>query len=550
MDGIRVENLTFHYEGQEKPLLENCSFSIQQGEFAVICGSSGCGKTTLLRLLKNQLELAGKYSGTIQYYKSGVEQQYLSSNIGYVMQDVDAQIVTDEVWHELAFGLENMGLPSNVIRLKVAEMAHYFDMESLFHKPTFELSGGQKQLMNLASVLVMEPDILLLDEPTAQLDPVMAEKFMETVRKLNEQLGITVVMVEHDLEHVLPVADRLIVLEEGKIVLEGAPRDVVSRRSTSFGESLPTPVKLYHGISQNGFCPLSEKEARAYLSRLGKDGIVPKECLGNQVDASGKKAQPVIELEELYFRYERQGEDILSAVSLTIKEGEVFSILGGNGSGKTTLLSVLSGQRKAYSGRCRIQGKKITSYKGNSLYRNNLAYLPQNPAALFVKNTVKEDLLEMGVLLGESKQEQEKKILTIAEELGIKNELEKHPYDLSGGQRQRAGLAKILLQNPKILLLDEPTKGLDGESKREFTAVLQTLKEKGMTIVLVTHDVEFAAEMSDRCGIFFDHQLIAEGTPREVFSKNRFFTTPASRLMRPYGIDAITTKEVIACYQS
>ncbi len=549
MECITVKDVTFSYRDQERRILNQCSFQINEGEFVVICGESGCGKTTLLRLLKKELTKAGDMTGKITFYKEGEEVTYLPSQIGYVMQNPDAQIVTDEVWHELAFGLENMGVNTDMIRFKVAEMAHYFGIENWFHKNTWELSGGQKQILNLASVLVMEPNILLLDEPTAQLDPIMAAEFIQTVKKLNEQLGLTVIMVEHHLDEVLGVADRLLVLENGKVLLDGAPREVLKEKVESLEDSVPSAVKIFHGIGRGTKCPLTEKEAREYLRDLKEKGIHPGRKVKEDNVLQAASEEPVIELKELYFRYDRGGEDILKGVNLTIEKGLIYSILGGNGSGKTTLLTVVSGQNKAYSGKCLIDGKRIGSYKGNSLYLNNLAYLPQNPTSLFVKNTVQEDLMEMGAVLGRSKDEIKTYIKEMAARLKITHVLGKHPYDLSGGEQQRAGLAKVLLLDPKILVLDEPTKGLDGTTKREFRNLLQSLNDEGMTILMVTHDVEFAASISDRLGLFFDHQIIAMDTPRKVLSNSRFFTTQASRIAREFVKDAITCEEVIACYQ-
>ncbi|MDO5293918.1 MAG: energy-coupling factor transporter ATPase [bacterium] len=550
MECITVKDVTFSYVDQEKRILDNCSFNVKEGEFVVICGESGCGKTTLLRLLKKELTKAGDLSGSIEFYKEGEKIEYLPSQIGYVMQNPDAQIVTDEVWHELAFGLENMNVKSDLIRFKVAEMAHYFGIEHWFHKKTSELSGGQKQILNLASVLVMEPNILLLDEPTAQLDPIMAAEFIQTVKKLNEQLGLTIVMVEHHLEEVLGVADRLIVLEDGKVLLDGAPREVLKDKVESLEYSVPSAVKIYHGIKRGGECPLTEKEGREYLRRLKQQGILPNHSIEEETLQAASIGEEAIRLKELYFRYDRGGEDILKGVSLTVEQGKIYSLLGGNGSGKTTLLSVLSGQKKPYSGKCFVNGKKISAYKGNSLYVDNLGYLPQNPTSLFVKNTVFEDLLEMGNVRDCTKKELEAMIYELADKLGIRHVLEKHPYDLSGGEQQRAGLAKVLLLNPQILILDEPTKGLDGTTKKSLQELLQALNDEGMTILMVTHDVEFAAAISDRLGLFFDHQIIAMDTPRNVLKNSRFFTTQASRIAREFVSDAITCEEVIWCYQN
>lgn len=545
---IDIKHLNFKYPGSETNALEDISLTIQPGEFVVICGASGCGKTTLLNMLKPALTPNGETSGEIAFNgkkMSEYEEKTLASDIGFVMQNPESQIVTDKVWHELVFGLENMGVPSSIMRRRVGEMASFFGIHHLFRKKTADLSGGQKQLVNLASVLVMNPQLLILDEPTSQLDPIAAADFINTLHKLNLELGLTIVIVEHRLEDVFPLADRVLVMDQGNIVMNDTPRKIgegihLNERAKKMTAGLPSAVRIYNGLIHDETCPLTIKEGKDYLKKHYQplaDSLVTEEL--------PPVTEAVLDLKDVCFKYEKGLPDILYKVNLEVEKGEVFSILGGNGVGKSTLLSVISGQRRAYKGKVKINGKLIKKYKDNELYRNNLAFLPQNPQLLFIKPTVKSDYEEITKSIGYSKEEAEQAILESLEKMGIAHLAEQHPFDLSGGEQQKAALGKILLLKPKILLLDEPTKGMDAFSKQEFSKILKQLKHEGVTVLMVTHDVEFAAENSDRCGLFFDRELISIDETNTFFSNNTFYTTASNRIARDLYPRAITPESVI-----
>ena len=555
---LEVKNLSFTYPRQPKdttepkPALSDVSLEIRKGEFMVLCGASGCGKSTLLRLLKRELAPEGEKSGEIIF--CGKEQSTLSEReaaceIGYVLQNPENQIVTDKVWHELAFGLENMGVPTPVIRRRVAEMACFFGIDDWFRKKTTELSGGQKQLLNLASILSMQPKLLILDEPTSQLDPIAASDFIHTLSKINKELGLTILLTEHRLEEVFPLADRVAVMDQGKLLFVEPPRQA-GHELKKFDSNhrmllgLPSAVRIYQGLdAEDVTCPLTVRDGRNFIEE-NYDNTITR--LERETEKKEEKDRPIaMRMKDICFRYEKEEPDVLDHVALTLYEGEVVSLLGGNGAGKTTLLSVISGTNRPYYGKIEVFGKRLQKYRGKELYIRKLASLPQNPQTVFLKMTVREDYEELAKVLECKKSELEKKIQAVTQKLEITHLLDRHPYDLSGGEQQRAAIGKVLLLEPRLLLLDEPTKGIDAWSKRQLGNLLKDLRRQGITVLMVTHDVEFAAEVSDRCGLFFDHEITSVDTPEEFFCNNNYYTTAANRISRQQYENAITCEEVI-----
>lgn len=543
---IEVKNLSFTYNGAQTAALKDINLSVESGDFVLLFGESGCGKTTLLRLLKKQLRPAGKQDGEALYRLKSIadlDDRTAAAEIGYVMQNPDNQTVTDKVWHELAFGLESLGEKNEVIRRKVAEICGFFGIGDWFHRRTFELSGGQKQLLALASVMVMDPSVLILDEPTAQLDPIAASEFFASLKKINDELGVTIIIAEHRLEEVFPLADKAVLMDKGKIFMCDAPRNVGKKLSNSelshkMSLGLPAAVRLFYALGKTGDCPLTVKEGKKFISENYNGDIAridpPEQYFGER--------RAAMEVSGGYFRYERELPDVLRGLDLTVYENELLCILGANGAGKTTLLGVLSGVKRLYKGKHRIWGKKLKEYGGNSLYRGNIACLPQNPQNLFVKNTVESDLYEITKIAGYGREEGKKAVEEICAKFGILHLLKSHPYDLSGGEQQKAALAKVLLIKPAILLLDEPTKGLDACSKRGLADILKKLKDEGKTIVIVTHDVEFAAEYADRCAMFFDGQIVSVDGRINFFASNSYYTTAAARMTRPLYENAVTVE--------
>ena len=546
MAHFQIENLTFSYAAaKNKRSLDDVSLTIEKGEYIVVCGKSGSGKTTLLKHLKSVLTPSGKHTGEILFNgipMEQVSQREQSGKIGYVMQNPDDQIVTDKVWHELAFGLESLGTDQKTMRSRVAEMACYFGIQDWFHRDVANLSGGQKQLLNLASIMAMQPEVLILDEPTSQLDPIAASDFLNTVRKINIELGTTVIITEHRMEDIFPYADRAIVMDGGSVIADDTPRNIgkllYDQKNDMFA-AMPTPVRVFYGSRGEGDCPLTVREGRNWLSRSfaeePKIKAVPAPELEEEVE------NPALSMKELWFRYEKNSPDILRGVSAEVPKGSLYAIVGGNGAGKSTTLKAICGICRPYRGKVKVFGKPVEKYKSSELFGGTLAMLPPDPKSLFVKKTVREDLEEMTkdkALIGE-----------IAATCQIEKLLDSHPYDLSGGEQQRAALAKVLLTQPRLLLLDEPTKGIDSFFKEIFADILKELKSRGITIVMVSHDVEFCARYADLVSMFFDGQMLTTDHPRRFFGNNSFYTTAANRMSRHVFSMAVTAEDVVSLYR-
>ena len=549
MDVFRIENLTFSYP-EECPSLKEINLTIEEGQMVLLLGASGSGKTTLLKQLKPQLVPHGIRTGVIKYEGRRIEEvsyKRTTTEIGYVFQHPKHQIVTDRVWHELAFGLENLNMSQMEMELKMGEVASYFGIQNWLHKNTEELSGGQQQILNLASILMMSPKVILLDEPTSQLDPIAACRFLELVQRIKEELGITIVLSEHRKDDIYHRADKIVVMEEGRINYAGTPQDtavylgekksflmptvpkmcwnlavksnvmkkdkIMSRSKEAFIENATAiPVNLIEGrnwfrmhceaskMNTDQEKSVSEHEPkREIIERQSEKNIVNKESF-----LSNRKRKKAIVVKELYYRYSRKENDILKHLQFMVYEGESFGIVGGNGTGKTTLLKVLAGYQKPYAGKVKSSVER--------------GYLPQEPQLLFTCDTVREEL-------GEN-------VMRWVSLFQMQHLLDRHPYDLSGGEQQRLALLIVLNQNPQLLLLDEPTKGMDEDAKTIFGEILLSLQKEGKTIIMVTHDIAFAARYTDRCGLLFDGRLTGVQDTRGFFLKNQYYTTIARRVTK------------------
>ena len=640
MAHFEIKDLTFYYPGGSRPALNDINLEIERGSYVTVCGRSGSGKTTLLRHLKSVLAPHGKKTGDIIFGGRPLEEAGLreqSSMIGYVMQDPDDQVVTDKVWHELAFGLESLGVDQKTMRLRVAEMASYFGIQDWFHKDVAELSGGQKQLLNLASVMAMQPEVLILDEPTSQLDPIAASDFLNTVRKINLELGTTVIITEHRLEDILHASDMVVVMESGRIAACGGPRTVGQQLYESGSEmfaAMPAPMQIYFGVRSDSArdgdvpssgrssggsadactgqaaselhalsggsadvdgseCPLTVREGRTWLSREFEGREIKfrslAEAAGSQgadgqtaaaqrrgsgqitADSTGQvpadairvgcesvlpleheSSKPALEIKEAWFRYEKNAPDVLRGLSIEVPRNELFAIVGGNGTGKSTALRTICGICRPYRGKVLIDGKRFEKYRSGELFHGKLAMLPQDPKSLFVRKTVREELEEMlpgTPSAADARSVKDSAIAGIVQLCDIEDLMDSHPYDLSGGEQQRTALAKVLLTGPEILLLDEPTKGMDSFFKIKFAEILADLKKRGVTTVMVSHDVEFCARYADTVSMMFDGSIITTNTPDRFFSQNSFYTTAANRMSRHIFDDAITDEDVIRLCQ-
>lgn len=581
MNLVEIKDFGFSYPESSRKVLEHVNLNIKEGTLNVIMGRSGCGKSTLLRQLKSVLAPAGEKEGEILYRNiplRDTDHRTQSQEIGFVMQNPDNQIVTDKVWHELAFGLESLGYDNATIRLRVAEMASYFGIQKWFYKNVSELSGGQKQLLNLASVMAMHPSLLILDEPTSQLDPIAASDFLETVKKINRDIGTTVLLTEHRLQDIIPYADRVFVMDEGTLFLEGKPREIgtkLKEQHHGMFLSMPVPMQIYAGTDSALTCPLTVSEGRQWIREYIEEKGIKKEKIqqaNQRLEKQGEKNEnetagffghlkrqkentpPAIQMKDVWFRYEKDSPDVIQDLSLEVKKGEFYALVGGNGTGKSTTLSLLGRVHQPYSGRIYLDGKDLRSFSDRKLYCGYLGVMPQNPQSIFLKKTVLEDLYSV---IGGKKEKpsneypismkKEKAIEGIVSLTHLEGLLERHPYDLSGGEQQRLALAKVLLLRPKILLMDEPTKGMDAEYKEELGSILKKLQSHGMTIFMISHDVEFVAEYADTTGLFFEGNVVTSKKTRDFFAGNNFYTTAANRMARGLFPEAVTGKDVVSC---
>jgi energy-coupling factor transport system ATP-binding protein len=581
---IEVSNLSFTYPERERAALVDVSLAINSGDFVVLCGKSGCGKSTLLRHFKTVLTPFGRLTGAVYFdgrLLGDVSQREQTSRIGFVLQSPENQIVTDKVWHELAFGLESLGEKAPVIRRHVAEMASFFGIQSWYEKTIYELSGGQKQLLALAAVLTMQPDVLILDEPTAQLDPIAAEDFIVTLKKINDEIGTTIIMSEHRLEGALPRADTVLVMEAGRIISHGSPSVVardLQKQKDQMLSAMPAPMRVYLALEKsgdretNGHVPQTVREGRVFLEK--RYGVMVRETSRTQqleereiVEKTGSRfwtrfltgelakdrnsSTPLLAMKDVWFRYDREGIDIIKDLALQVFPGEFVCVVGGNGTGKSTMLGVVSGENKHYRGQVSCLGLDPRKAIGNELSDAGLAALPQDPQTLFTRATVFDNLIDVAKAYAKRRGEKrtpeqiEAEVLATCEMTETLDLIGFHPYDVSGGEQQRTGMAMALLTRPQLLLLDEPTKGMDGFFKAKFAAIIKRLCTAGMGVLMVSHDVEFCAKFADRCALFFNGNIVSEGLPRTFFSGNSFYTTAANRMARFLFAEAITAEEVV-----
>lgn len=556
---LSCEHVSFCYPRQTDNAIEDISFSIGEAEFVVLCGQSGCGKTTLLRHFKKNQIPFGTGSGKLYYRGSDLEtmdDRESAARIGFVGQNPDTQLVTDKVWHELAFGLENLGVPGEQIRRRTAEIAQYFGMESWFRRPVSELSGGQKQLLNLASVVIMQPDVLLLDEPTAQLDPIGTGRFLDTLRRLNRDLGTAVLLSEQRLEEVVPMADRVLIMHQGHLVADAVPGQCAAKleayerdhnEALPIASAMPVAVRVWKACHyrDEANSPVSIRQGKSWLAdhvrKTGQPGEPIKSAVSDRHPCHTAKravSETALFVDRLCFGYQKD-QRVLEDFTMRVPKGMLYAVVGGNGSGKSTALKAIMGICKSRRGNVKAAGK--------------IRFLAQNPKSLFTELTAAEELMAMllpengGAGLKEADRTQ--RVGEMLSYLELTAQREQNPMDLSGGQQQRLALGKLLLTEPDILLLDEPTKGLDGAFKEKLAEFLKDLCSKGKTVVLVSHDMEFCARYADQCGLLFDGQLISEGETRAFFRENVFYTTAAQRMSRGVCGDCLLAEDIVRALQ-
>lgn len=538
---LETAALSFTYAGAAVPALKDVTLTVPRGKILLLCGGSGSGKSTLLRLLKAECAPHGKLEGEIRFdpaaFPGGVPEP---GAVGLIGQDPEGQIVTDRVWQELAFGLESLGMPQPRMSARIAETVSYFGLESLYRRRTDVLSGGQKQLVSLAAVFALSPQLLLLDEPTAQLDPVAASGFFATLQRLNREQGTTIILSEHRLEEALPMADLVAVLHKGGLCCLAPPEEAMSQLAGTpayevLRTGMPAAVQIFSGRLRP--CPLTISQGRAALERMDVKPAPP----AVRPIPEGKTC---LRLRDVWLRYDKREEDVLRGLEMTLPAGTRTAILGGNGSGKSTLLQVLCGMLRPDRGTVRLWDA-LPGRRGMSI-----AYLPQKPALLFCEDTLEADYAAYGKYLGLTAEQLAQRLAELDPLLALHELLAQHPYDLSGGQQQRAALGKLLLSEPRVLLLDEPTKGMDAAARQALGELLTALSGQGVTVILATHDLDFAAMYTDLCGMLFDGQLSPLTPTRDFFCSNRIYTTSAHRLAAFRLPEAVTCEDVAAALEA
>ena len=556
---VEVRNLTFAYQGCSFNALSKVSFDLEQGDTLLVVGESGCGKTTLLQHLKPAFMPIGNRASDCRITLCGKEAGEMSEEeqafiVGYVGQLVNESCVTDKVWHEIAFGLESMGRSQEFIRRRVAEVTTFFGLENVFHEKTAELSGGQKQLVNIASVMAMEPEILLLDEPTSQLDPVSTEELFRMIKKIHDELGTTIIIAEHRLESIFAHATKVMLMDGGSVATIGTPQEVsifLNERKMPIFKALPVAARMYFDLKnncvgsdiykdlfENSEPPLTVNEGRRFLERYVESAGIKHDKTETDNDAGagmngalGHKGKPEVALtaDELWFRYNRNGRDVIKDCSIRLNKGKVTALLGGNGAGKSTLVYLLSKQLKPYLGKVKDSGTRA-------------GVLCQEPKSMFSQKTVADELAysikkvhtdDAGSVQAE-----------ITDFFGLSDCLSRHPFDLSGGQQQKLALAKLVAEDCDILLIDEPGKGMDYAFKEKMGIYFKELAKKGKTILIVSHDIEFCAAYSDMCGLFFDGSVVCLEKTSDFFADNVFYTTAVRRMCSGI-IDVVLYKELM-----
>lgn len=525
---LEIKNLTYYYPEREVPSLDNVSLQINEGEFVFLIGPSGCGKSSLLRAIAGLLPdfYGGKIGGVVSYCQKPLNQwdkKLLAKDIGMIFQDPEKQIVMTGVEQEIAFGLENVNIPLQEMRRRVAEVLALFGLSPLKKENTFNLSGGQKQKVVLASVLAMHPRVLLLDEPTSQLDPLAAQEFLNYVQRLNLEWGLTVVLVEQRIDRCFHLADRVVFMDKGRIINQSNPREIVKWAAKKYPHYIPPVSQLFASWASENI-PITIKEGRAMLRDIKPALLKNKDTahLINHKEKTGK-----LKVSNLYASYNNR-DFVLKNLNFSLFKESITVILGENGAGKSTLLKTIIGLLKPVKGKIFYNDKDITCLKPEQI-AINIGYLSQNPNDYLFNDTVLEEINFNLKIRGIKDEQGVERVLDL---LGLADKKMLNPRDLSGGERQRVALGTVLVTQPDVLLLDEPTRGLDVELKHQLGEILKFLNSQGTSILLITHDVEFAAEISDRVIIMSDGEIVADGNRREVLANSLYYAPQINRLFK------------------
>ena len=517
---LKVENYSYTYQQQEEPVLNNVSFSINEGEFCLILGQSGCGKSTLCFSLNGIIPhmLGGKTSGSItidgiQVGKSKVRD--LAKRVAIVFQDPDHQLCNIEVENEVAFGLENLLFEPDEIRKRVSESLKFVGLENYELKNVWNLSGGEKQRLAIASALALKPKILVLDEPTSNLDPTGTAEIFETIQKIRKETNCTIILIEHNLDALLDVIDKTLVMDKGKILYEGPIRELLDKKGEFLLDDLGLwlPQQSIVGLKARAnnlnvqHIPLTMEEA----IRVFKNNVLSKDPMVRHYQ---NKNKPIVNIQDLHFTYP-DGTQALKGVSLQIKKGDMVAIMGKNGSGKSTLALHLVGIHKPSSGTISIEGLDTQNTKMAKLVEK-IAYVFQCPEHQFIENTVYEEVAYG--LRGLSEENKEKRSFDMLKSMNLLKEKNKHPTTISIGQMRRLSVASMLITQPNTIILDEPTYGQDRKSAKTLMNKMRELNDKGKTIIFITHNMKLVAEYAKHTIVLNNGRVLFEGPPRALFN--------------------------------
>ncbi|MBN2898623.1 MAG: ABC transporter ATP-binding protein [Clostridia bacterium] len=518
MNSCHLTNISYKYPDRPKSALTNVNLAVKQGSFTLISGVSGSGKSTLGKIIKGIIPklYGGVMTGSIE-----------TDHFGYVLQDPEKQMLMTTVEREIAFGMENLGLPYNTMRKRVAEILDYIGLSHLRTQNTKSLSGGQQQKLAIGCAIAMGYSGLILDEPTGQLDPVSSSEILSLLKRLNEEQGMTIILIEQKLDAVLEAVDRVIYLTEGKVTFEGTAKDFVSTSHEEVEEVLSAFTIAFRQAYQNRILnnvPLSVKEARRSLRNFIMS-TKPTEPFSQNSDPAGKDTkETVLSLQNIIFSY-NQKDRHLSVERLCLKKGEILGVIGENGSGKSTLLKIMSGV--------------LEPQKGEVLKPNHVGFLSQNPNDYFFEPTLGMEIKQVMTLHKKTWDDTYGKII---DTLALHTLLDCNPRDLSGGERQRAAIAIVLASAPNVLLLDEPTRGLNKGLKRQLIGLLKSLREQGICLTVISHDMEFMADLTDRIAIISGGVLQVVDRTQNLLSDGLFYVSDFGKLFAPYGLSVVSSK--------
>jgi energy-coupling factor transporter ATP-binding protein EcfA2 len=547
---IRLRKFNFSYNGADRPALNNINLTVEDGQFVLLTGASGGGKSTLCRVFNGLVPhfYGGKISGQAEVQGLDILKtppKELATKVGMVFQDPENQLVTTDVEREIAFGLENLGYPKNLIARRIEEALDTAGIAQLRFARNNELSGGEKQKVAIASVLALHPEILVLDEPTSELDPQSAEEVLRLLERLNDELGLTVILIEQRLDRVVHLVDRLLVMGGGEIIADGAPREVMGGDIEGLGIGLPPVIRLMRQLqgkelALNGL-PLTVKDARLQLQRVLQN--VKTSAFAD----AGASSEPVLNVDKLWFSYGERA--VLRNINLDIDRGGFIGIMGRNASGKTTLVKQFNGLLKPTRGRVRLEGVDTSKSTAAELSRR-VGYVFQNPNDHLFADSVEDEIAFSLRNRGADETEITKAVAEMLDEFELGRYRQSYPRNLSGGEKQRVALASVLAGQPEIIVLDEPTRGMDYVLKKKLINYLDDYRRRGNTVIMVSHDVETIAECAQRVVLLSEGRVVVEGSKREVLAKALLFSPQINRLAQAlsgYGVadTTLTVSEML-----